>query len=140
MWENPETLKTNHWLHTKKVISTSPFAPAVVFTTTQPNVTSVTVSPSTATIYAGMSLKLSATVATAGFANKAVTWSVDSTSKTAGITIDINGTLTIPSDVTSVETITVTATSVYKSSVSGTATITNGSYSAPVPTPTPTTN
>ena len=131
MWENPETLKTNHWLHTKKIISTSPFAPAVVFTTTQPNVTGVTVSPSTATIYAGMSLKLSATVATAGFANKAVTWSVDSTSKAAGITIDIDGTLTIPATEDTVETITVTATSVYKSSVSGTATITNGSYSAP---------
>ena len=39
MWENPETLKTNHWLHTKKVISTSPFAPAVVFTTTAPRLT-----------------------------------------------------------------------------------------------------
>lgn len=131
MFENPETLKTNHWLHTKKVISTSPFAPAVVFTTTQPNVTTVTVSPSAATIYAGMSLKLSATVATAGFANKAVTWSVDSTSKAAGITIGIDGTLTIPADEDSVETITVTATSVYKSTVTGTATITNGSYSAP---------
>ena len=135
MWENPETLKTNHWLHTKKVISTSPFAPAVVFTTTAPNVTGVTVSPSTATIYAGMSLKLSATVATAGFANKAVTWSVDSTSKAAGITIGIDGTLTIPSDETSVETITVTAKSVYKPTVTGTATITNGSYSAPATTP-----
>lgn len=129
MWENPETLKTNHWLHTKKIISTSPFAPACVFTTTAPNVTSVTVSPSTATIYAGMDLKLSATVATAGFANKAVTWAVDSTSKAAGITIDIDGTLHLPADETSVETITVTAKSVYKPAVTGTATITNGSYS-----------
>lgn len=135
MWENPETLKTNHWLHTKKIISTSPFAPAVVFTTTAPNVTGVTVSPSTATIYAGMDLKLSATVATAGFANKAVTWSVDSTSKTAGITIGLDGTLHLPSTVTSVETITVTAKSVYKPTVTGTATITNGSYSAPASTP-----
>ena len=135
MWENPETLKTNHWLHTKKIISTSPFAPAVVFTTTAPNVTGVTVSPSTATIYAGMSLKLSATVATAGFANKAVTWSVDSTSKAAGITIGLDGTLTIPADEDTVETITVTAKSVYKPTVTGTATITNGSYSAPASTP-----
>ena len=137
MWENPETLKTNHWLHTKKIISTSPFAPAVVFTTTAPNVTGVTVSPSTATIYAGMSLKLSATVATAGFANKAVTWSVDSTSKAAGITIGIDGTLTIPADEDTVETITVTAKSVYKPTVTGTATITNGSYSASSPETTP---
>lgn len=138
MWENPETLKTNHWLHTKKIISTSPFAPAVVFTTTAPNVTSVTVSPSTATVNVGNGLKLSATVATAGFANKAVKWSVDSSAVADGVTIDVNGNLAIPSDAT-VESITVTATSVYKSTVTGTATITVAGIPEPTPTPTATT-
>ena len=120
---NPESLKTNHWLHTWKVMSSSPFAPAVVFSTTQPNVTGVTVSPSTATVSPGQTLQLSATVTTAGFANKAVTWSVDSTAKADGVTISEAGILSIPSDA-SVESVTVTATSVYKSTVSGTATIT----------------
>lgn len=129
MFFNPESLKTNHWLHTWKVVSSSPFENIIAFTQDAQNVTTVTVSPSTATIYAGMDLQLSATVATAGFANKAVTWSVDSTSKAAGVTIDLDGKLHLPSDVTSVETITVTAKSVYKPSVTGTATITNGSYS-----------
>ena len=129
MFFNPESLKTNHWLHTWKVVSSSPFENIIAFTQDAQNVTGVTVSPSTATIYAGMDLQLSATVATAGFANKAVTWSVDSTSATAGVTIDLDGKLHLPSDVTSVETITVTAKSVYKPSVTGTATITNGSYS-----------
>ena len=123
MWENPETLKTNHWLHTKKIISTSPFAPAVVFTTTAPSITSVTVSPSTATSDVGQNLQLSATVVTAGFANKAVTWSVDSDSAGDGVTIDVKGLLRIPADAT-VDEITVTAKSVYDTTKTGTATIT----------------
>lgn len=127
---NPQTMKTNHWLHVWAVVSTSPFENALVITQTAQGVTSVTVSPSTATISAGNSVDLSATVVTTGFANKAVTWSVDSTAKAAGITIDQNGRLTIPAGVTSVETVTATATSVYDSSVTGTATITNASYSA----------
>lgn len=126
---NPESLKTNHWLHTWKVVSSSPFENIIAFTQDAQNISGVSVSPSTATIYAGMDLKLSASVTAAGFANKAVTWSVDSTSSTAGVTIDLDGTLHLPSDVTSVETITVTAKSVYKPAVTGTATITNGSYS-----------
>lgn len=120
---NPETLRTNHWLHTKKVISSSPFAPAIVFTTLTPDVSSVTVSPSSATVNVGNSIQLSATVATTGFANKAVTWAVDSSAKADGVTISASGKLSIPATAT-VESITVTAKSVYKSSVTGTATIT----------------
>jgi uncharacterized protein YjdB len=120
---NPESLRTNHWLHTKKVISSSPFAPAVVFTTLTPSITSVTVSPSSATVSAGQSLQLSATVVNVGFANKAVAWSVDSSSATDKVTIDANGLLKVPSTA-SVESITVTATSIYDESKTGTATIT----------------
>ena len=122
---NPTTLENNHFLHAWRVFSTSPFENAVVFTSDAQNVTSVTVSPSTANVNVGQSLKLSATVATTGFANKAVTWSVDSSAKADGVTINESGVLYVPSDA-SVESITVTATSVYKSTVSGTATITVG--------------
>ena len=122
---NPTTLENNHFLHAWRVFSTSPFENAVVFTSDAQNVTSVTVSPSTANVNVGQSLKLSATVVTAGFANKAVTWSVDSSAKADGVTINESGVLYVPSDA-SVESITVTATSVYKSTVSGTATITVG--------------
>jgi hypothetical protein len=120
---NPQTLRTNHWLHRWGSVSTSPFENAIVFTSTAQGVTSVTVSPSTATVSLGQSLDLSATVVTTGFANKAVSWSVDSDSVAAGITIDQTGHLVIPSTAT-VETITVTATSIYDSTVTGTATIT----------------
>lgn len=121
---NPETLKRNHWLHVWAVISTSPFENAVVFTPDTPAVTKVEVSPEEATLVAGQSLKLSAEVTTTGFANKAVTWSVDSTSATAGVTIDIHGVLKTPSTMSSEDEITVTATSVYDTTVTGTATIT----------------
>lgn len=121
---NPETLKRNHWLHVWAVIYTSPFENAVVFTPDTPAVTKVEVSPAEATLVAGQSLKLSAKVTTTGFANKAVTWSVDSTSATAGVTIDIHGVLKTPSTMTSGTEITVTATSVYDTTVTGTATIT----------------
>lgn len=120
---NPTTLENNHFLHAWKVFSTSPFENAVVFTQDTIGVTSVTVSPSTATVTKGQSLELSATVVTTGFANKAVVWSVDSASETDGVKINESGKLQIPSTAT-VKSITVTATSVYDNTVTGTATIT----------------
>lgn len=125
---NPETMKNNHWLHYWGIKSTSPFKQAVVFTTVDIGVTSVTVSPATATVTAGQDLQMSAAVVTTGFANKAVIWSVDDTSAGLGVTITQNGLLKVPADVESTigsETkITVTATSVYDSTVNDDATIT----------------
>lgn len=121
---NPETMKNNHWLHYWGIKSTSPFKQAVVFTTDTIGVTSVAVSPATATISAGQELKLSATVVTTGFANKAVIWSVDDTSKGLGVTITQGGVLKVPADVDSATEITVTATSVYDSTKTNTATVT----------------
>ena len=127
---NPTTLKNNHFLHYWGVKSTSPFENAVVFTKTAPSVTSVTVSPSAATVSTGSELQLKAIVTTTGFANKAVTYAVDSTSKADGVTIDNNGLLKVPADAT-VESITVTATSVFNTTVTGTATITVASSTLP---------
>ena len=99
---NRETLRNNHWLHVWKALSTSPFKQAVVFTKdVTPAVSSVSVSPASATTTPGQSLQLSATVTTTGFANKAVTWSIDRDSETTAAnkaTVDINGKVTIPSD------------------------------------------
>lgn len=97
---NPETLKNNHWLHTWKVVSTSPFKQAVVFTKdVAPAVSAVVVSPSTASVSAGQNLQLTASVTTAGFANKAVQWSITHDGETRAdkkATIDNNGLLRIP--------------------------------------------
>lgn len=122
---NQETLRNNHWLHTWKVVSTSPYKQAVVFTEdVAPAVSSVTVSPSTAVVTPGQSLKLSATVATTGFANKAVTWKVETSTEGASATIDLNGNLTIASTTPAEASFTVTATSVFDSTKTGTATVT----------------
>ena len=128
---NPQTLKRNHWLHEWGIMATSPFENAVVFTKAAQSVTSVTVSPLTATVSLGQSLDLKATVVTTGFANKAVTWSVDDNAKEDGITIDSKGKLLIPSTAT-VETVTVTATSIYDSTKTGTSTITIAKNVTPV--------
>jgi hypothetical protein len=74
---NPQTLKRNHWLHEWGIVATSPFAPALVFVKIEPAVTSVSVSPSSATVTKGQKLQLSANVSTTGFANKAVLWTQD---------------------------------------------------------------
>ena len=98
---NPESLRNNHYLHTWKVVSTSPFKQACVFTKdVTPSVTAVSVSPATASVSAGQDLKLSATVTTTGFANKAVMWSIDRDSETTDAnkaTVSVDGVLTIPS-------------------------------------------
>ena len=122
---NPETLKNNHWLHTWKVVSTSPFKQAVVFTKdVTPAVSSVTVSPSTAVVTQGQSLQLSAAVVTTGFANKAVTWTVAASTEGADATITEAGVLTISADTPAEASFTVTATSVYDTTKTGTATVT----------------
>ena len=120
---NPQTLRTNHWLHNWGSVSTSPFENAVVFTVTAQSVTSVSISPSAATVTKGQTLQLSATVVTTGFANKAVYWTVDADSYADGVRIADDGELIIPASAT-VKSVTVTATSIYDNTKTGTATIT----------------
>lgn len=122
---NPETLRNNHWLHAWKVFSTSPFMNAVVFTKdVTPAVSTITVSPSTAVVTPGQSLKLTATVTATGFANKAVAWSVATETEGAKATIRQDGTLVIDPETPGQASFTVTATSVYDDTVTGTATVT----------------
>lgn len=123
---NPETLTNTLWLHAWRIFSTSPFANCIVFTKDASSVTSVTVSPSTASATAGQTLQFKASVATTGITNQAVQWTVDSDAVTKGVTINASGLLSIPIG-TDLETITVTATSIYDDEVSGTATVTLGS-------------
>lgn len=130
-WYNGETLKCNHWLHYWGIKATSVLKQAIVFTKDAVGVTSVAISPSSASVFAGAKMKLSSIVTTTGFANKAVIWSVDSTSAASGVTINQNGELSIPSTVAANTAITVTATSVYDSSVTSTATITVASSTVP---------
>lgn len=127
---NPTTLKNNHYLHIWGVKSTSPFENGVVFTAgVEPTVTDVTVSPSESSLSAGLSLQLTATVTTTGFANKAVTWSITKGAEDGKAKINESGLLTISKDYpvsnpSSTPQIEVTATSIYNNKVTGKATIT----------------
>ena len=98
---NPTTLKHNFFLHKWGVKSSSPFEQCCVFIDdTTPSVTSVSVSPSTATVTKGQDLKLAATVVTEGFANKAVQWAITEQAVTSGATINAEGILKVPSNYT----------------------------------------
>lgn len=129
---NPESLRNNHWLHTWKVLSTSPFKQAVVFITGEtPAVTSITLSPAESSVSAGLSVQLSAVVTTTGFANKAVQYSVtEAPGEVEGkVTVNpLTGLVQIPADYTPTDTedanpIVITATSIFDNSVTNTATI-----------------
>ena len=134
MFFNPATLKTNYWLHTWKVVSTSPYENIISFVQDKPSITSVTISPATANVTAGQDLKLSAVVVADGLANKAVTWIAGSLSGSTwsdidGVTISEDGTLHVDADVTSGTEIKVGAVSVYDTTESDVATVTVGTVS-----------
>lgn len=97
---NPQTLRRTHWLHEWGIMATSPFENAIAFTKTAQAVSSISVSPSTATVTKGQSLELSASVVTTGFANKAVLWDIDSVAKASGAVINQSGKLQIPANYT----------------------------------------
>lgn len=119
---NGQGLYWNYWYHVWKTFSVSPFANACVFVPGAPTVSGVTVSPATATVSAGQTVLLSATVTTDNFASKAVDWSISP--ETEGVTISPLGLLTIGPDVASGTEITVTATSHFDPTQSASAVIT----------------
>lgn len=116
---NGEGLYWNYWYHVWKTFSVSPFANNALFIPGTPGVTSVTVTPKTATVSAGQSVQLSAEVVTTNFAPKSVTWSVNSNHAT----VDNSGKVTVLSSAPASTSITVTATSTYDNTKKGTATV-----------------
>lgn len=116
---NGQGLYWNYFYHTWKTFSMSPFANALVFVPAVPSVSSVTVSPSAVTCKKGQSVQLSVAVVTENYAPKTVSWKSD----TDGVTVDINGRVTVAESVTAT-TATITATSTYDNTKSGTCTVT----------------
>lgn len=116
---NGQGLYWNYFYHTWKTFSMSPFANALVFVPAVPSVTSVTVSPSAVTCKKGQSVQLSVSVETENYAPKTVNWKSD----TDGVTVDINGHVTVATSVTAT-TAKITATSTYDATKSGECTVT----------------
>lgn len=116
---NGQGLYWNYFYHTWKTFSMSPFANALVFVPAVPSVTSVSVSPTAITCKKGQSVQLSVSVETENYAPKTVNWKSD----TDGVTVDINGHVTVATSVTA-KTAKITATSTYDITKSGECTVT----------------
>ena len=119
---NPEGMYWQNIYHVWKIFSVSPFNNAMMYTDQTSSVTSVTVSPKTATLSKGATLQMTATVVTAGFADKSVIWTVTGKKETTS-TISSTGLLYIAGDEANAE-LTVAATSALDSTKKDTATIT----------------
>lgn len=118
---NGQGLYWNYWYHVWKTFSVSPFANNALFVPGTPGVTSVSVTPETASISgaSGGTIQLNAAVVTTNFAPQTVVWS----SNNASVTVDARGLVTVPAG-TGATSVTITATSTYDDSKKDTATIT----------------
>lgn len=116
---NGEGLYWNYWYHVWKTFSISPFANNALFIPGTPTVTSVTVSPATASVSVGQKVQLSAVVQTTEFAPQSVTWSVTSGEN---VTVNQSGLVTIGTGASG--EVVITATSTYDHEKTGTATLT----------------
>lgn len=115
---NGEGLYWNYWLHVWKIFSKSPFANAIAIVEGSSTITSVTVSPGTATLAQGARLQITPVVAATGFANQRVTY----TSDNDNVTVNEEGRVKVGENATGTAVITVT--SVIDPTKSGTCTIT----------------
>lgn len=116
---NGQGLYWNYFYHVWKTFSVSPFANSVLFVPGTPSVTSVTVSPTTASVPKGGSVSLSCVVVTEYFAPQTVVW----TSNAADVKVSAAGVVTVDADATST-TATITATSAYDDTKKATCTVT----------------
>lgn len=128
---NGEGLYWQYWLHVWRIISASPFHNCVAFVTSAGSITSVTLSPGSASIYPGQSMQFSTAVVASGIIDQSVVYSVtgaDSDSQAVtlktGTRIDpSSGFLTVDANETAA-TLTVKVTSVANSSKTDTSTVT----------------
>lgn len=122
---NGEGRFTNYFYHVWKVLSASPFHNCIAFTTLTPAVTSVTISPGTATVAAGASMAFQAAVTTSGFGSSEVVWEIATSGIAEGTNISPDGVLTVAKNETAGE-IEVVVTSVADETKTATATVTVG--------------
>lgn len=117
---NGQGLYWNYWYHQWKIFSVSPFCNACALIAGTPSVTSVSITPSSASVKAGGQVLLDVDVKTLNFAPKAVSWACDD----EFASVNFTGVVTIKKSAPSGKSITVTATSIYDPSKSSTCIIT----------------
>lgn len=121
---NARHLYWNYFLHHHQIISFSPFANCIAFTTgtVTPAINNITIKPNNVAVIKGTSFTFETVVDYTGVINTDVTYSVTG-ANSAETTIDNTGKLSVGADETA-KTLTVTATSVANSTKSSTATVT----------------
>ncbi len=119
---NGQGMYWNYFFHVWKTFSSSPYSNNALFVPGTPEITDITVSPSTVTLSPGTSVQLSVDVETDYFASQTVKWTLNCDDTLA--TIDNTGKVTVSADVSTTTSITATATSVYDSTQTSTCVIT----------------
>lgn len=105
-------------LHNRQILSTSPFQNCVAFGTTTPSITSVSVTPTTATLKKGDTLQIDANVVTAGFAPQTVKWESDD------VNTHVSASGFVTTTANSKATVKIKATSTFNTAKSATTTLT----------------
>lgn len=119
---NGQGLYWQYFLHVWKTFSVSPFENAVLFTSQASEVTSVTVSPTSANVAQGTSIQMTAEVDGTGLYEKTVTWSIEGQQASGTVIDGTSGVLHVDRSEEAATSITVTATA--KDGQVGTADIT----------------
>lgn len=119
---NAKGLNWNYFLHIWQTYSYSPFANAVMYVTSTSEVTSVTVSPTTASLNRGQSTTFTPTVTVSGYAPKSVSYALTGGENVTS-TVDSKGKVTIGQNEINT-TLTLTVTSTFDDTKSATAVIT----------------
>ena len=117
--ENGQGLYWNYFYHQWKTFSTSPFSNAIVYVPETPAITSVTVTPASATVAKGASLALTTVVVATGYAPQEVTY----TSDAEGVTVTEGGVVQVDAD-TEAASATITVASVFDPTKTDTVAIT----------------
>lgn len=120
---NGQGLYWQYWLHIWKIFSASPFHNITAFVTSLGTVSTVAISPTTATLSPGASMTFTPTVTGSGIFEKNVVFSISGQVSSETKIDPANGFLQIGTDETA-ETITVTCVSQVDASKSATATVT----------------
>ena len=117
--ENGQGLYWNYFYHQWKTFSTSPYSNAILFVPETPSITSVTVTPETATVAKGASLALTTVVVAVGYAPQEVTY----TSSADDVTVTEGGVVQVDADASSASA-TITVASVFDPTKTDTVTLT----------------
>ena len=138
---NGQGLYWNYFYHAWKTFSISPFANAAVFVPGLPAISSVSVSPESATVNPGQTVLLSANVSTENFASKSVNWSLTAVLAFPSILVNgggsavTSGSTIVPFDGATVETNALAGRKVKFGSAAAVYTITANTDSALTITP-----